>query len=124
MTADYSEPSQSTVVLPEPPSWLNLDGIMPYDDRERIKDVIEAGRELLPGIAEWARWAQATIDALPDGVWESREVQECLGVRALNEVMLLIGAIGGNPSGTVTNEFRAVLIERYPQYADMLRDRA
>ena len=58
-SGDYSEPSASTVVLPEPPPWLNVDALLSYDEQQRIKDLIEEGRELLVKAAEWGR------DAVP-----------------------------------------------------------
>ena len=69
MSTTYSgPPSQSIVVVPDPPAWLNIDEILSYDEREWFKDVVETGRELLPVAAEFGRMvkeAMALIDALP-----------------------------------------------------------
>jgi hypothetical protein len=65
-TKDYSEPSASTVEL-DAPAWLNLDEIISYDERQRIKDLIEEGRELLLKAAQWGRDAvPLTIHSWPE----------------------------------------------------------
>lgn len=112
-------------MLPDPPAWLNIDKLMSYDDRQRLKDLIEEGRELLPSLAEWAvrvRDAMARYDQeLPEAVWEVEEIQVVLGLRALNDVMMVIGVVGANPAGTPDFHKLADLREKYPQYGEMLR---
>jgi hypothetical protein len=58
---------------------------------------------------------------LPAVVWEFTEVSELLGVKALQDVMFVIGQLGGNPAGTPGLEQLAELREQYPQYGEMLR---
>jgi hypothetical protein len=48
-SGDYGEPSSSTVVLPDPPAWLNIDAILSYDDRQRPQGSDRGGPRAAPG---------------------------------------------------------------------------
>jgi hypothetical protein len=101
-TKDYSEPSASSVTLDAPPAWLNLDGIISYDERERIKDLIEEGRELLARAAAWGREAvPLTIHSWPESTRDQGDelhplLDHLCGIDQLEELTYLFTIAAGH----------------------------
>jgi hypothetical protein len=101
-STDYSEPSASTVELDTPPAWLNLDEIITPDERERIKDLIEEGRDLLVRAAAWGREAvPLTIHEWPASTQDIDEFSPMLdhlcGIDELEELDLPLHDRGRAP---------------------------
>jgi O6-methylguanine-DNA--protein-cysteine methyltransferase len=108
-----------------PPAWLNLDAVVTSADRDEIKKLVEEARDkLLPLLAEWGQRTRDVLGTLnttaPGVLWEVEEIQELIGLDALNDVMFVIGAMGANPAGTPDFKMLARLREEYPQYAELL----
>jgi hypothetical protein len=120
-----TETTQSADPKPAPPAWLNVDEIVRSADREEIRKLVEEARErLLPLLGEWGGRAREVLGTLettaPDILFEVEEIQDCIGLRALNDIMFVIGAMGANPAGTPSFEKLEKLREEYPQYAELL----
>jgi hypothetical protein len=107
------------------PAWLNLDALVPPNQRDEITKLVDDARNnLLPLLGEWGQRARnvlGDVDNAPDVLWEVEEIQDLIGLRALNDVMYVIGAMASNPSGPATFEKLEKLREEYPQYAELLR---
>jgi hypothetical protein len=100
-SANYGEPSASTVELDASPAWLNLDAIISVDERERAKDLIEEGRALLVKAAAWGREAvPLTIHSWPESTHDHDEIAPLLdhlcGIDELEELCRLFTIAAGH----------------------------
>jgi len=105
---------------------IDVDALMPRDKRAEVRALIDEGRALLPTLADWGRRARPLLDQpFPEAVFEDPAtnvaVMSATGLAELNDVMFLIGLVGGDPDDPPSD---AVIHRLFHQYADLIGDPA
>ncbi|HEX4493657.1 MAG TPA: hypothetical protein VH914_20810 [Acidimicrobiia bacterium] len=113
-------------VARNPQGEIDVDALMPREQRAEVRALIDEGRALLPTIAEWGRRARPLLDQpYPDEVFEDEAtnaaVMTATGLAELNDVMFLIALITGDPEAPPS---AAVVHRLFHQYADLVGDQA
>jgi len=101
---------------------ISADDLMDPATRARVRDLIEEGRRFVPALAEWSRRARPLLDhPLPEDAYEqpvlAAAVREATGLGELNDVMFVIGLVGGDPYSAPSD---AVVERLCKEYADLI----
>jgi hypothetical protein len=105
-----------------PGASLDVDALMPHDQRVAVRALIDEGRALVPTLADWGRRARPFLDQpFPEAVLEDEEtnaaVMSATGLNELNDVMFLIGLVSGDADGAPSD---AVVHRLFHQYSDLV----